>query len=298
MIDAVSRTARHLRDRLKEERGMTLAEVLAAEAIGGVVITAAATLVIMSLNASNRVSDRVNSLQHGRILAQQIDQRVSSQICLYAGEYAVNGSTVYTGAADSIVYAGSDKLIFFADINRNVTGTTGTTNSVGFKPYLRWIMFDSGVTTGTGAYRVGRFIDGYREPSNNTPPFNYSLSPIAGIDALDKIGAKAQADLVAPAVTRQITQGVTNAVTGVTTTTRIPFFQYWNSSGEPVTMTSDQTVPTPALGTIGRIRVSFKMLAESGRDSAKGSTSARKLDDRTASFASDIYLRTNPSICG
>lgn len=298
MIDALSKTVRHLRDRLKEERGMTLAEVLAAEAIGGVVITAAATLVIMSLNSSKRVSDRVNSLQHGRILAQQIDQRINSQVCLYAGEYAVNGSTVYTGAADSIVYAGANKLIFFADINRNVTGSTGTTNSVGFRPYLRWIMFDGGVTTGTGAYRLGRFIDGYREPTNNAPPFNYSLSPVAGIDALDKIGAKSQADLVAPDFTRQITQGVTNEVTGVSSTTRIPFFQYWSSAGDPVTMTADQSVPTPALGSIGRIRVTFKMLAESGRDAAAGSTAARKLDDRTASFASDIYLRTNPSICG
>lgn len=275
---------------------MTLAEVLAAEAIGGIVITAAATLVIMSLNSSKRVSDRVTSLQHGRILAAQIDQRINSQVCLYSGEYAVNGSTVYTGAADSIVYAGANKLIFFADLNRNVTGSTGTTNSVGFKPYLRWIMFDAGATTGAGAYRVGRFIDGYREPSNSSPPFNYSLLPVAGIDALDKIGAKAQADTVNPTFTRQITQGVTNEVTGVST--RIPFFQYWNSAGAAVTMTADQSVPTSALGSIGRIRVTFKMLAESGKDSAAGSTTAKKLDDRTASFQSDIYLRTNPGICG
>ena len=275
---------------------MTLAEVLAAEAIGGVVLTAAATVVIMSLNASNRVSDRVNSLQQGRILAAQIDQRISSQVCLYAGEYAVNGSTVYTGAADSIVYAGADKLIFFADINRNITGATGSSNSVGFRPYLRWILFDAGVTTGTGAYRVGRFIDGYREPSNSAPPFNYSLLPVAGIDALDKIGAKSQADTVTPTFTRQITQGVTNETSGVTG--RVPFFQYWNSSNVPVTMTSDQSVPTSALGSIGRIRVTFKMLAESGRDAAAGSTDAKKLDDRTASFQSDIYLRTNPGICG
>ena len=98
---------------------MTLIELLTAEMIGGIVITAAIMLVVISFNGSQRVSDRVELTFTGRILAAQIDQRIGSQVCLYSGEYAVNGTTVYTGAADSIVFAGPKKLIFFADVNRN-----------------------------------------------------------------------------------------------------------------------------------------------------------------------------------
>ena len=51
--------------RLKDERGMTLIELLTAEMIGGIVITAAIMLVVISFNGSQRVSDRVNSLSAG-----------------------------------------------------------------------------------------------------------------------------------------------------------------------------------------------------------------------------------------
>ena len=69
----------------RDQSGMTLIELLTAELIGGIVITAAIMLVMSSLNSSQRVSDRVNSISQGRILAAQIEQRVGSQVCLYCG---------------------------------------------------------------------------------------------------------------------------------------------------------------------------------------------------------------------
>lgn len=272
---------------------MTLVELLTAEAIGGIVITAAIMLVIASFNSSQRVSDRVNAVSQGRILAAQIEQRINSQVCLYSGEYAVNGTTVYTGAADSIIYAGPTNLIFFADINKN--GATSATSSVGFIPYIRYLYFDTGPTTGTNAFRKGSFVDGQLSPSTTAVPFSYNLSPLTGADALEKWGATNPA-AVTPTTTRKIVEGVTSDVTG--TTTKLPFFQYWDVDGNSITGITGNggVVPTASLGAIGHIRVNFKILAESGKDSADFNRSA--LDKRTASFNSDIYLRTNPSICG
>jgi type II secretory pathway pseudopilin PulG len=293
---------RRLKERLKDERGMTLVELLTAEMIGGIVITAAIMLVVISFNGSQRVSDRVNSLAQGRILAAQLDQRISSQVCLYSGEYAVNGTTVYTGAADSIVFAGPDKLIFFADINKG--GSTAATSSVGFTPYMRFLFFDpgpSGPTTGLNAVggRLGSFIDGYRAPSNSAVPFSYDLTPLTGALALEDMGASSTtANKVVPTSQRKIVIGVTNDVTGVAATA-VPFFQYWTVPGptqgeQPITIAAG-AVPTAQLGDIGHIRVNFRILAESGNDKGKGNTNN---DIRTASFNSDTYLRTNPSICG
>lgn len=272
---------------------MTLVELLTAEAIGGIVITAAIMLVIASFNSSQRVSDRVNANSQGRILAAQIEQRINSQVCLYSGEYAVNGTTVYTGAADSIIYAGPTNLIFFADINKN--GATSATSSVGFIPYIRYLYFDTGPTTGTNAYRKGSFNDGSLAPSTTAIPFSWNLSPLTGADALEKWGSTAPMS-VAPSSTRKIVEGVTADVSG--TTGRLPFFQYWDAADNAITGITGNggVVPTSQLGAIGHIRVNYKILAESGKDSANFNTSA--LDKRTASFKSDIYLRTNPSICG
>lgn len=280
--------------RLKDERGMTLMELLMSEAIAGIVMTAALMLVLISFNGSQRVSDRVNSLSQGRLLAAQLDQRIASQVCLYSGEYAVNGTTVYTGAADSIVFAGPDKLIFFADVNKN--GGTAATSSVGFTPYLRFLYFDSGPTTGPDAYRKGSFVDGYRAPSTTAVPFSYSLTPLTGAAALDTMGTTAGAGQVQPTTKRDIVEGVTNDVTGVANAA-VPFFQYWDTGGTAITGTGG-VVPTGRLGDIGHIRVNFRMLAESGNDQGKWKGATQNQDFRTASFNSDTYLRTNPSICG
>lgn len=276
---------------------MTLIELLTAEAIGGIVITAAIMLVVISFNGSQRVNDRVNSLSQGRILAAQIEQRINSQVCLYSGEYAVNGTTVYTGAADSIVFAGNDKLIYFADVNKG--GATGTTSSVGFTPHLRFLYYDTGPTSGTKAGRLGTFVDGSRAPTNTAPPYSYSLTPLTGSNALEQMGTAVNANQVTPTTSRKIIEGgVSTAISGAT---GLPYFQYFKAgatgatSEQAITMSAG-AVPTPELGNISHIRVNFRILAESGNDTGRQNTTTH--DDRTATFNSDIYFRTNPSICG
>ena len=208
----------------------------------------------------------------------------------------MNGTTVYTGAADSIVFAGPKKLIFFADVNRS--GATGNTSSVGFTPYLRWLYFNDGDLSANaklGAGRSGFIADGYRAPLNNSVPFSYGLTPLTGSNALDTLGTQAGSDLVGPNVARRIVEGVTSDVTGTTGGTQLPFFQFFDTDDNLITGVGG-VVPTPQLGSIGHIRVNFRILAESKHDS--GDFNRSGADVRTASFNADTYLRTNPSICG
>lgn len=280
---------------LKDERGMTLVELLTAELIGGIVITAAIMLVVISFNGSQRVSDRVNSLSQGRVLAAQMEQRLNSQVCLYAGEYSLDGVTNYTTSADSILFASANKIIFFADVGRN--GSTATTSSVGFVPNIRYLYFDPGPTgpsAGQNAGRKGTFIDGQRPPLNSAVPFNFDVP--TGVTGFESFASPSgQAGLPATS-TRIVVEGVTNDVTGVTNAP-LPFFQYWDTSENPLPITvGGGALAQTALETIGHIRFNFRILAESGRDSGAQNTSNQ--DIRTASFNSDIVLRTNPSICG
>jgi hypothetical protein len=118
---------------------------------------------------------------------------------------------------------------------------------------------------------------------------------LTGANALDTLGTAAGAASVSPQAANRIVEGVTTDVTGVTSISKLSFFQYYDTNDVPITGVLG-VVPTPQLGDIGHIRVNFRVLAESGNDSGKQNTSSN--DQRTASFNSDIYLRTNPSICG
>lgn len=271
-----------------DQRGMTLAELLAAQLVAGVVLAAAGVLVISSLRSEQRVADRVNSVSQGRTVASQLEQRLNSQICLYTGEYAVNGSTGSV-AAKSVLQATPESMIYFADISER---DEGVTTGVGFRPYLRYLLAP---TPGMG--RNSGFVDAYRKPTNNEVPFNFDISPKT---SLIDLAATNAAELVRPTFLHRVGDGVTNAV-NKTTGQPLPFLQYWDSdnlgaTGVPISMVSG-SIPASQLNTIARIRLNYRVLAESGYDRAPGSSATAPVDDRTESFTSDIYLRTTPDIC-
>ncbi len=268
---------------------MTLVELLTAELIGGVVITAAIMLVVISFNGSQRVSDRANSLSQGRTLAAQMEQRINSQICMYGGEYAINGTTIYDRSAASIVYASRDKLIYFADLG----GSTGTGS---LSPRLRTLYYDPGASGATSTGRLGTFVDGINSPTTSAVPFNFTLP----VNSVELMGIPANGSAFSPATSRKIVgSGVTSVVSGGTTK---PFFEYYTPvsptgvTETPISFNGSGAIPTTELGAISHVRVNFKILAESGNDTAKQNSST--LDDRTADFRSDVYFRTTPSICG
>ncbi len=282
--DAVTRLRR-------EESGLTLAELLSAQLVAGVVLAAAAMLVVISLKSEQRVSDKVNSASQGRIVAAQVEQRLNSQLCLYPGEYTLNGATNGVAAA-SIIFAGADRVIYFADISERPSGST---TGVGFQPYLRYLIAPT-----PGAGRRGGFIDAYRAPSTTTIPFNYGITPAT---TLADLAVSSTADSVPPtSILQRIGAGVTNAVTGATTASALPFFQYFDkdnlgSTGVPITLTNG-AIPAGQIETIAKVRANFRILGQSGTDRGNsGSTGVTSLDDRTETFSSDIYLRTTPNIC-
>jgi hypothetical protein len=88
---------------------------------------------------------------------------------------------------------------------------------------------------------------------------------------------------------------VTNAVSG---STSLPFFQYFNGPTAELSPSSGTGgLLDTQLDDINHIRVNYRLLAESGKDKAAGSTGATALDNRTVQFSTDIYLRNASGDC-
>jgi hypothetical protein len=271
---------------------MTLAELLSAQLVAAVVLAAAGTLVVLSLNSEQRVADKVEGMNQGRVISAQIEQRLNSSICLYPGEYKVNGATVAV-AASSILHAGDNAMVYFADISGK-----GPSTDVGFQPNLRYLLAPT-----AGGGRTAGFIDAYRAaqlPTGATYasiPFNFNL----GSGTLEDLAAANGPNSIQPtSVLRRVGLGITNAVTG-SVSTAVPFFQYWAGGKVGPTDTPIATVngviPAAQLDTIGKIRVTYRVLGQSGRNGRQNGAGTT-LDDRSNTFSTDIYLRTAPNICG
>lgn len=266
-------------------------ELLVADLVGGFVITAAITMLVVAFNSSNRVNDRVNATQTGRTAMESIRQRVRSQTCLFPLEYKVNGSTTTTGAQASIIHADTEKMVFFGDVG-SADPTTPATGSVGFHPQLRYLYL---VTDATG--RRGTLVDGWRTATNTSTPFNFSITPASSLESL---AAPSTMALVPPARRRAIAGGIGNMVAetapvGATAPT-VPLFRYYDAAdvqiGESAALGA---VPTSELGEITKIVVGFKVFGLTKKDQAGGSTNP--VDRRTATFKDEIYLRTIADRC-
>lgn len=270
--------------RLKDERGFSLLELQVAELIGGFVITAAISMMIIAINSSNRVTDRVNAAQVGRTAMEQIQQRLRSQTCLFPLEYSVNGSTSNAGAQASIVHASNYKLVFFGDLGAT-GGSTAATGSVGFAPQMRFLYL---ATDATG--RRGRFVEGWRSATTNKAPYNFNVTPATSIGALAN---ETIINLVPPTTRRGMADGITSI--GPTS----PIFTYFNANDITIAVSGAPIggVPTAELGNISRINVSFKVLGLTQKDNATVAGSTAVEDVRTASFVNDIYLRTVVDRC-
>lgn len=270
--------------RFKDERGFSLLELQVAELIGGFVITAAISMMVIAFNSANRVTDRVNAAQTGRTAMEQIQQRLRSQTCLFPLEYGVNGSTSSAGSQASIVHASNAKLVFFGDIGAT-GGSSAATGSVGFVPQLRYMYL---VTDSTG--RRGRLVEGWRRPTTNSTPFNFSVTPATSLGAL---ASETIINLVPPTTLRAMADGITSI--GPTD----PIFTYYDANDVTIAVSGAPIggVPTAQLGNISRVNVSFKVLGLTIKDRATVGGSTQVVDDRTASFQDNIYLRTVVDRC-
>jgi prepilin-type N-terminal cleavage/methylation domain-containing protein len=82
-----------MRSRLRAERGFTLIELLVAVAIGGIVVTAAINLMESSVRASNESVNRMDGLQKGRLLLEEVSQRLRAQVCPDKAQPAIIDAT-------------------------------------------------------------------------------------------------------------------------------------------------------------------------------------------------------------
>ncbi len=292
----VSTVVEIVRDRLSDDRGFTLTELLVSILIGGIVMTAAISLVLLSLNSSQRISDRVQGLSDGRLTMVQLQQRLHSISCLASGEYSINGTTNFT-AANALVYAGPTELVYFADIS-NGNGATNVANSVGFLPYMRYLNLDNGAT-GRAAGRRTRLTDGFRVPSTTTAPYAYTLPTSATTTDLTGLAQSSKIVLAPPTTNKALTELITNAVTGSTSAT-LPLFQYFDGPTVEIVPSNDVGAPYVAwsrINEIDHIRVNYRMLADSGNDQADSTTANSPADNRTSTFSDDIYMRSSAGDC-
>jgi prepilin-type N-terminal cleavage/methylation domain-containing protein len=96
-------------DRLRsDESGFTLVELIAAMAIGTVVLLAAFLLLDRATSVSNEVADRQDALQRGRVAMESMVQQLRSQVCL--GD-----------AKEPITYGDATATSFYADLGDGST---------------------------------------------------------------------------------------------------------------------------------------------------------------------------------
>lgn len=280
-----------LRERIREQDGATLSEVLVAELIGGIVLTAAAAVMMIAFNSSARVNDKVNAAAQGRIAAEVFQQRLRSQTCLFPQEYSVNSIVPDSGGQRSFIHANPARMIFIGDIS-NAGGATNVSGGVGFRPQLRYLWYDPGPLTGKDAGRKGKFLEGWKATSNTAIPFNFNTGTLSGVTGLDQMATLSNGSVVPVDGQTVVAEGVTNEVTAANAP--IPFFRFYDVANAEIAQ-SGGSIPTASLGAINRVNVTFKILAESGKDEVKAGSS--RLDRRTSSFSTDVYLRVNSDGC-
>ena len=102
---------------MSSERGFTLIEMLVSMTLGIIVFVALMDLADVSIRASARVEDRVDSSQRGRVAMDQIAQELRSQVCLGPGVPAItqaddNSLTFYSQLGDENSVPQRRRLVF------------------------------------------------------------------------------------------------------------------------------------------------------------------------------------------
>ncbi len=182
---AVRRSGAAVRRRLSDERGFTLIEVLTALLIGGIVLAGAMSVFQAGQRASARVQDRAESVQRGRVVMEQLTQRVRSQVCLGPGYPALtqgdaNGMTFYMDIGDETFRPQQMRLTYDPATNGGqITETTWDMSVSGSSP--------SGWQVAGSPSRV-RVLATNLSLSGSTPFFQYysftSTDPIAPTNLL------------------------------------------------------------------------------------------------------------------
>ena len=90
------------RARIRDERGFTLVELLAAMVVGSIVLFAVLGLLDGAVRIQARTADQIETTDRGRVAIDLISQGLGSRICL--------------GQVPSLVAAGDDSVEFYASL--------------------------------------------------------------------------------------------------------------------------------------------------------------------------------------
>jgi len=160
----MTRAARIL-ERLPDERGTTLIELMVALSISMVVLLAVFQILDDGVRASGRVGPRVTATQDGRLAMEQVTRQLRSQACLAPGESA-------------LVSAGNNEATFYVDFVR--AGGRLDKHRLVYDPQARTIVEE--VSEGTGTAPTWTFpaqptrtrtLARNVVPASGTPVFRY-----------------------------------------------------------------------------------------------------------------------------
>jgi type II secretory pathway pseudopilin PulG len=130
--------------RLRNERGMTLTEMVAAMAIAMIVSLAAFSLIEVVMRRTGEVAARVETTQRGRGAMDEITRELRSQVCV------LRADPVLLSTARSVYAATASSVVFFAETGDESYSTTNTTMPI---PTLRTLSLTG--TTLTETIRPG-----------------------------------------------------------------------------------------------------------------------------------------------
>jgi prepilin-type N-terminal cleavage/methylation domain-containing protein len=129
-----------------DQRGFTLIEMLVAMSIGTIVMLAAFTLVDQALPASQRINDRIDANQRGRVAMENMVRELRASVCLWSGN-DVNGNPTYSTPYSS---ADGSQVTFYSDMTTAAAAASGS-----FLPTQRQLAYANGAITETVTTGIG-----------------------------------------------------------------------------------------------------------------------------------------------
>jgi prepilin-type N-terminal cleavage/methylation domain-containing protein len=136
------RVIARIRTMRRADGGFTLIELLVAMAISMIVASAALTLLMIAVQRSGEIDQRVDSTQRGRMLMDTVTRQLRSQICMTTDVPPVRQTTA-TGGGSSLVQS----ISFYSDL------TDGRANPLA--PELRTLTYDAAAKTVTETVQPG-----------------------------------------------------------------------------------------------------------------------------------------------
>jgi len=133
----------------RSEAGFTIVEMLVVTLIGGILLMALMAMVDASQGASDRIVQRVDSSQRGRVAMEQITQALRSQVCIKDDP-----------ALSPIADGRTTSLAFYAAVPRKVAGQV---NPTAFAPERRELRLESD----------GRIVEEVRAGVGSYPEMNF-----------------------------------------------------------------------------------------------------------------------------